>query len=541
MDGRERGSEAIRLAAIACCEQWASQVAEKLGTSGVFLFGSAIHLGGSQFDPSRSDLDLIILMPGSTALSRSTWLDSLRELKHDLELRLLPVFLRTDAGTPIVSVVPVTPFELTCDIHKSGVSDFFRNNVFARLDAPGKAAPLLAGEPAQTHTLTRQICAFAQALRNKFLAVSASGRQAPLLPGSDIEEADPLPKPIMRNAAMAHHVSSASTDMQMAFDLPTGLEHFSAQLYQLRDSDERFRVLANWLSVRRGARGTAPALSDSDYVLMAELILDMVDATQATPSNSHHLPASRGNAESLVHGMPIIREPLAAVFRISASEMLLGDDSELSASIDEGTTNRIWKVEPAVTMLMEEVEAIDAILSEPGPWEPAERSRRARDTDRRNRLKAVVEPRLKEGIRLMTYYQRCLFPHGTFRRDQRKWLIRAMRIFATRGFSHVPYAGSGSLEGWKPRLHEERNYVVRFGVERATLSKWLSKNGLEHELELSSDNPYVSELPLAAIARYFVPEVVLYAIDLLSHGGIEQDSNELEWLLSLRGWRFGPM
>src|SRR5260370_17933569 len=186
---------------IAHCRSWAKRVRKVTGAEAIYIFGSTIHRDGTQFDPERSDLDLIVVIPKylKYAPSRTDWLVKLQTLKRDLELSLIPLLSRNDAAPPIVSVVPLTKFELRADIHKSPSRVFFRNTNFMDLLRNTKPAPLRRGAAFRVDHYTRETFQFTQSVRNKFLSVSASAMH-PLLPWNDAS--DPLPKEIIRHAAI---------------------------------------------------------------------------------------------------------------------------------------------------------------------------------------------------------------------------------------------------------------------------------------------------------------------------------------------------
>jgi HAD superfamily phosphoserine phosphatase-like hydrolase len=267
---------------IAHCRTWASRVSKVAGSEAIHIFGSTIHRDGRQFIPQRSDLDLIVVIPGRlvSAPARTDWLIKLQNLKRKLESSLIPLLGRDEASPPIVSVVAITNFELRCDIHKSKLRDFFRNNMFMDLLRHTKPAPLLRRAALPVDDRMREVLEFTQGVRNKFLSVSASGVE--LLVRWD-DSVDALPKEIMRHAAIA---SDAGTDLQQ------GLENISIFIYSQKDFHSSYAALYDWLSVRRGARGSKGPLEPRNYLLLAEAVIDMSYARGR---------AKRGAGEALTH------------------------------------------------------------------------------------------------------------------------------------------------------------------------------------------------------------------------------------------------
>lgn len=254
------------------CHNWAESLHAAIGSGGVYIFGSAVQRGGDQFDPGRSDLDLVVIIPSNllAAHERTEWLVHLYKLKHELEVSLIPMLGRADASTQIVSVVPLTAYELRRDIHKSRVRNFFRANAFTDLLESATAAPLLRRAPARVHDLTRHVSESVQDIRNKFLSVSASGGR-PLHSPSD---RDPVPKDLMRQAAMATSVGGR-TAKDADFDVKHGLDKLTRFVYDRAELDPSYAELSDWISIRRGARGSAVELAPERYLLLAEVIFDM--------------------------------------------------------------------------------------------------------------------------------------------------------------------------------------------------------------------------------------------------------------------------
>lgn len=261
------------------CRTWASGVA-KIGSKGIYIFGSTVNHNGDQFDPQHSDIDLIVEMPADlgSAPRRTDWVVSLQKLKHELEVSLIPLLGRQDASKPIVSIVPITEFELRSNIHKSGVRNFFTANLFTNL-LDNKASPvrLHHTRPYSVSEEVRLVAQFCQKTRNDFLAISASGTTV-LKPWQN--DSDPIPKDIMRNAAIASWDESDLPN-EARFDVREGLDKISTYLYGKRDTDPRYLKLHNWLSVRRKGRGKAGALRPDDYMCLVEVTLDITQVPRA--------------------------------------------------------------------------------------------------------------------------------------------------------------------------------------------------------------------------------------------------------------------
>lgn len=523
------------------CHIWAEALQDDVETDGAYIFGSAIHRGGDQFDLARSDLDLVVLIPPRLAFApaRYDWLIKLQEHKSNLEISLLRLLNRTNAGNPIVSIVAASSAEVASDVHKSAVRDFFRTNKFRKLGAAREeeVGPLLCGSPREIDEQTRQVLGFVQGVRNKFLGVSPSGHLL-LSPWDDTS--DPMPKELMRYAAVARQVRPRTSDPGSSFDTQVGLDEMFHYLFDRRDNHPKYRQLYHWLSVRRMARGQREALAPEGYVFLAEVLYDIVAPEQVPDSKAasviqDSVPASGKPSE--------FSQAIAVTFEISERQRLYGSLEEISASIDEASTNLVWHRTPPFTVRMTELEALDSELSPGDLTLPKERRRRAKATHRRNQL-VLVKPLVERGLTDLLYYQHVLLPHQVFGTKQRKYLIVAMQVFIHRAFQ--PVLG-GVFQAWKP-MNGGRQLVVEFSLPPTPQTHWLESrpeskglNHLEQMLELAANNPYVSELPLTFIAKFFIPEVLLTIIDRMDRGWLNLKSVE-DWAYaySLETWRFGP-
>ena len=91
-------------------QDWKQETSEDIKIDDVYLFGSAIYLKGRMFKPSKSDLDLIILIPDNiqNAIDRRNWIEKLKTHKERLEKEALFLLKKEDTNEQIVSIVPIT-------------------------------------------------------------------------------------------------------------------------------------------------------------------------------------------------------------------------------------------------------------------------------------------------------------------------------------------------------------------------------------------------------------------------------------------------
>jgi hypothetical protein len=251
--------ESIIADVVALLGRWAGLLQTNIGTDGVYLFGSLIHRDGKQFG-SGSDVDLVVVLPSKIdgAVDRVEWLENLQKHKLELESDLVGVLKRSNAKIPICSIVAATSIELTANIHKDGAIGFFSKNQFLDLlnteiqnGLPG------SGTLQIDERLLIEFFRFAQKKRNTYLGICADGSSSFFEYSGD----DPIPKDIMRHAAMVRQLHDLSDTAGAEYDTQRGLDFLSVRLYQLQSHGPMYAELSDKVSVRRGARGAALNLS----------------------------------------------------------------------------------------------------------------------------------------------------------------------------------------------------------------------------------------------------------------------------------------
>lgn len=259
-------------AAISLCQGWAEKL-EKDTKVESFLFGSAIYQEGIQFDPERSDLDIVCIIPEgvTTALARFELMAKLLSAKQELELSMIPRLGRTVCHEPGASIIPLTRIELRGDIHKSGVGDFFRVNAFMNLLTGDENFGMHGAGTVSLRPAAAQAMAYSQRIRNEYLSVAANGTGG-LKP---FDGHDPLPKSLLRAAAQI----SKYTRQGEHFDVRLGLEEIHRTLLERRSEDTAISKLFDTkVSVRRGGRGVHLPLDPDDQLLLSEILFDTASA-----------------------------------------------------------------------------------------------------------------------------------------------------------------------------------------------------------------------------------------------------------------------
>ncbi|HEX8309997.1 MAG TPA: hypothetical protein VF614_01695, partial [Chthoniobacteraceae bacterium] len=278
--------------------EFAKSAVDNYGARAVYLFGSLIYRGGAQFIDS-SDVDLVVVLPDlSHAIGRWRWLQLFSEWVSGLEVKLMRVLHRT-GSEPSVSVVAVTEAELVCDVHKDGHREFFTANVFRDLVTAAEAEGIPGAGVRSTDRFVAGALSFTQKARNDFLAVSAN--DTPRM--TEFLGPDPLPKRVMRAAAMASRASGRTGGAGAEHDVQEGLDLLSNELYARRDDDPAYRQLQDLVSVRRHARGTPRPVEPAQQLLLAEMIYDIASGASrlgsatgggAGPAPADHPPSEAG-------------------------------------------------------------------------------------------------------------------------------------------------------------------------------------------------------------------------------------------------------
>jgi hypothetical protein len=486
--------------------QWAKSVNETIGCDGAFVFGSLIYKSGVQFNPMTSDVDLVIGIPeaATDAPSRAKWILDFLTHKQQLELSLMTLLKRPKANDPICSVVAVTQAELRSDIHKDGAAGFFGTNAFRNLLREGAAdGALAAGTNPITNNHVRSALQFAQKYRNIFLGVSANGT-GKLLPWTGD---DPVPKDVMRHAARAAAARLQQGEPGAEFDVKIGLDFLSEHLYTRRDQSRYYYRLHDWVSGRRGGKGSDDSvnhLPPEMYLLLAEVIYDLgIEAVVRELT-----PESRPIVELQIHesvseGALVLTAALPARFVVTDEFALQGSIEEIEATLDEATHNLKWRLEPAFKIEFAQNAATLATLGAQAKMSYRERKLLAESRDKQLHL-VTRGPIVERGFRLVLQYQYLLFRDGS---RLSKHLIVALNSYLRR-VRLTPHHSIGGLFQAYIRLGEHHKFVVGFSLDDKATKALFARCGFTDVLELAADNQPLTQIQESALARHFVPELV---------------------------------
>lgn len=257
--------------AIDILRAWAtrSQVTD-LGS--VYVFGSAINAGGSQFVRKASDLDILIVVDesnikGSLGLVEAT--ERLLSIRKELESELQQGLQRESASATIASTLLVTSQEVRLDIHKTTPEGFFGRSDFFEVmkNSKGPFEDFISFDRTRARGALACIAA-AQKSRHLYLSISANGTRS-AAEWDSVEE--PLPKEICREAAQLRFCTEDLND-RSEFDTNRGLDFLSILIDRAAKTEPRLNELREWFSIRRGGKGDRTPLSPRDHMILYEIL-----------------------------------------------------------------------------------------------------------------------------------------------------------------------------------------------------------------------------------------------------------------------------
>lgn len=517
--------------------KWAEGLDTKIGSGGIYLFGSSIFRDGQRFEPGHSDIDLVVVIPDDlrSAPDRAEYAEKLRCEVAELEKSLLESLARTSADKPICSVIAATRLEIEAEIHKSNVTSFFSRNVFRPLHIVGADGPVPgSGTRDGLSPATRNALATVQQLRNLYLSVSPNGTRKLQNWTGELT----IPKEMARSAAGLAPLLAPSAPGD-EFDTRLGISELSHWLYGHRGDSHAFYRLYDWIAARQnGGKATDDTahLRPDQYLLLAEVIYDLARERLSPQSSKESLPAMTNSAPETQQGdMPgrIATNEERAIecsFLISDANTLVGEDDELIATIREATYNLDHRLEPAFNVVYTEaLELAEAVATNEAKRDSV--SRLAHVAARQRRRELVHRASIYEsGFRFILFYQRLLFNAADRDRD----LLIALRAFAHRVLIDQARIG-GMLKAWITL--DDRNAHVGFSLGSEELDKYLESIDVPDILELAAENQPLRTLPSDLMARYFVPEFVY---DYVATGPDRPDGSQAEQeLFTVSFWNLG--
>lgn len=376
---------------------------------GAYLFGSTVNDGGVRFQPDKGDLDVILIVDWEVVApgERVAQIAQLRNAKLELEASLLRRLGREKASEQIVSLVPVTPFEIEQAVHKDGVKHIFKSARAYDLVNRVEVDSLEGGQsPFPLTDEHRSVLGFVQKKRAEVLSVTPNGRGGMSPSAHD----DPVPKELMRHFAVA---TANLNEHQDISDLARGLQGISDFASASAGWTPLTSSFAQWLAVRQGARGdTHPVISHDHYILLVETIFDRV--RQQYGSSSGVRFTGEKSAPQAPNATPLLSSShrMHAEFRVTVGDKIGGTKNEILRNVRAARANmKAGLAEPFVVVFDEEPDATKLLQSDDGMLDNKAHRRKVKAFERRT-LIAARQQRWTRGVELILFYGGTLFQGG---------------------------------------------------------------------------------------------------------------------------------
>lgn len=265
----DKKAEIIRL-----LKDWKSELNKEIDSGRLFLFGSLINFNGKQFNPNKSDVDLIIEFPNelNDALAVREWLVILKKHKQSLEQKLTFLLQKDSTNQEIISLIPITQEELKYNIHKSSARNFYEINEFYNIENDTvERGNVLFKATKLDNELIVQAIETTQKMRNDFLKNCAI---------SDFNKLDwsengrPIPKDLARHCAKIKALIDGEIFNADALNLSLGLDFLKGLLSNSRDISEIYDLYC-WIDSRTNGSSLVDnpnLLSQENHLLFYEIV-----------------------------------------------------------------------------------------------------------------------------------------------------------------------------------------------------------------------------------------------------------------------------
>lgn len=494
---------------------WATRIVGREGVNGAYLFGSLVNQGGAHFDPSSSDVDIILLLSDSLdAEKRVACLKWLREAKVELEVRLMQI-LKRQGDHQLCSIVPVTTVEIAAGIHKGGNSRILYSTPTVDLaDLVSYPSVVAATGLSKTNATedTRTVIQSCQAVRSKYLSVSANGSAAFAI-SDDLALA--APKDLLRNLALATSKPDDASDE--AIYISNGVVALTDLVGDKRDTSDLRRAIFTWMGPRIGAKGVKQPISDGHYLVLYEdtfdLAADQIEAAETITFKPETEKAATSPA-SENEDAPVAAIPVKFVV---GSKKLAGDREAVIQSIAEARANMIHNRHPAFELSFASKPELQITASTQDQDLPS-RKKRAAALDQLS-LIARHSERMLQGFNLILYYAAKLFP-GVPERKLHPLIYASLNGWIEQCFSGEVNRGGGT-DVWY--IHNSPG--IAFNIQH------------QPDKELHSTSP-LGEFSDRHLSRNFVPQLVsVYLHRREYQPQLKEAESDLFWLAN---WDRGP-
>lgn len=372
-----------------------------------YLFGSTVNEDGVRFDPTSGDLDVVLVLDWENLpqVDRVKQLRALATAKAKLESRLFSVLHREDGLEQIVSLIPLTPFEIEQGAHKDHIGYIMTGAPAYDLVAK-KEIPNLGGGQATIplSEVHRPTLAFVQKKRAEAVSIRPNGTGG-LEPEAHGD--DPVPKELSRHLAAATYDAAKDSDPS---DVVRGLRRVSEFASGAADWSPMTTAFESWLEVRQGTRGRVDEIIAADhYLLLVETIFDRLRAQYPSSATVRFI----GHAPAPVRPPAPMSLPaqgrLSSSFTITLADKLGGSPSGRLRAIRAARSNmKARLLDPFALTFEEDPDAVGLIDLDEAELSDADHRRMVQAVDRRT-LVMARQSRWQEGINLILYYAGTLF------------------------------------------------------------------------------------------------------------------------------------
>ena len=242
----------------------------------IFIFGSLINRNGRHFIPAGamgSDIDLLVVFnpESSDAVARWNALKDLKSVMQELEIRLASILGRKDK---ILSVLPVTDYEVYHSIHKGHDPKIFTLNIFydALLDKEEEEglSDFIDFDFHLENIEQFSVIKTSQSFRNRYLWVDLIG--TPQL--ANFDGPGEVAKELMRAFALLNYVDSGKAKDGYRTDLELGFRVLKRVLQEKSKDCEPIGELYEKVEARSFERATSEPLTPDDQLLLFEIAFD---------------------------------------------------------------------------------------------------------------------------------------------------------------------------------------------------------------------------------------------------------------------------
>lgn len=264
---------------ISLLKNWKDEVNKEIETGRLFLFGSLINYGGRQFNPLKSDVDLIIEFPKNltNAIEIKNWLIILKRHKQSLEQKLTFLIKKETNNQEIVSLIPISEIELKFHLHKSGARNFFEINEFYNIenDTVEKGEDLFKFEHIENELIIQAI-ELSQKVRNDFLKNCAILDFKKL---EWLEDDRAIPKDLARHSAKIKSLEDGEIFNADSLNTSLGLDFLKNITSSFRNIHEIYNLYC-WIDSRTNGSSdfsnTSKVLSQEEHLLLYELLFQKI-------------------------------------------------------------------------------------------------------------------------------------------------------------------------------------------------------------------------------------------------------------------------